>query len=327
MAAETSVAEPRLERPVTLHFAGDWGQANLHRVCGWLAQELGDRAPSGSRFAIWSARGGTDSVRAVGRGEVDVALTTPAAFAAAALDGRGRYAGEPFPQLRALGSVPQNDRLVLAVDADLDVASFADLRARRVPLRIATSPDDGVNHIGQAVQEIMSRAGIPRAALESWGGGYVEFERPNACIDVMRAGQANAVFQEAIMTPWWQGLAEQRPLRFLPIESSVLDSLEADYSWPRGTLPAGYLRGLDTTLETLDFSDFLLLVRAEMSEDVAYVLAWCLGETRSVLERQYAHLPPDRSPVSYPLVPARMAQTPVPLHAGAERYYREFGHL
>src|SRR5262249_13281183 len=220
MAADTSAAQPRLERPVTLHFYGDWGGANLHRVCGWLAQELGDRAPAGSRFAIWSGRGGTDAVRAVGRGEVDVALTTPAAFAAAALDGRGRYAGEAYPQLRALGSVPQNERLVLAGDAELDGGSFADLRARPVPLRIAASPDRGVNHIGQAVKQIMTRAGIPRATLESWGGGYVEFERPNSCIDAMRAGQANAVFQEAIMTPWWQDLANQRPLRFLPIESS-----------------------------------------------------------------------------------------------------------
>src|SRR2546423_15682755 len=103
MAAETSAAEPRLGRPVTLHFYGDWGQANLHRVCGWLAQELGDRAPAGSRFAIWSGRGGADPVRAVGRGEGDVALTTPAAVAAAAPAGRGRYAGEALPHLPPAG--------------------------------------------------------------------------------------------------------------------------------------------------------------------------------------------------------------------------------
>ena len=33
--------EPRLDRPVTLAFRGDWGQANMHRICGWLAQEIG----------------------------------------------------------------------------------------------------------------------------------------------------------------------------------------------------------------------------------------------------------------------------------------------
>jgi TRAP-type uncharacterized transport system substrate-binding protein len=318
---------PLLERSLTLHFAGDWGQANLHRVCGWLAQELGDRTGPYSRFAIWNARGGTDSVRLVGRGLVDVALATPAAFVAMALDGRGPYGGEAFPHLRALGSVPQDDRLVLAVAAELGVRSWAELREQRVPLQIATSPDDGVNHIGLAVHRIMELEGIPRATLESWGGGYLEAERPPQCLARMRDGEANAVFYEAIMTPMWVELAEQRALHFLPIDAPVLDQLERDYGWPRGTLPAGYLRGLDAPLETLDFSDFLVIVRTEMPDDVAHLVAWCLGETRGALERQYRHLPPDRSPVSYPLDPARMAHTPITLHPGAARYYQEHGYL
>jgi hypothetical protein len=318
---------PRLDRSLTLQFAGDWGQANLHRVCGWLAQEVGDRAGPYSRFAIWSARGGTDSVRLVGRGLVDVALATPAAFVAMALDGRGPYGGEAFPHLRALGSVPQDDRLVLAVDAALGVRSFAELRSRRPPLRIATSPDDGVNHIGLAVHRIMDLAGIPRATLASWGGAYLEGERPPDCLARLRDGEANAIFFEAIMTPGWLQVAEQRPLRFLPVEAPVLDQLERDYGWPRGTLPAGYLPGLDAPLETLDFSDFLVTVRADLPDEVAHLLAWCLGETRAALERQYRHLPPDRSPVSYPLDPVKMARTPIPLHPGAARYYQDHGYL
>jgi hypothetical protein len=70
-------AEPMLERPVTVTFQGDWGQANLHRVCGWLSQELGDRAPAGSRFGIWSGRGGADAIRALLAGDVDIAVMTP----------------------------------------------------------------------------------------------------------------------------------------------------------------------------------------------------------------------------------------------------------
>ena len=85
--------------------------------------------------------------------------------------------------------------------------------------------------------------------------------------------------------------------------------------------------GLDAPLETLDFSDFLVMVRADMPEDVAYLITWCMGETRAVLEAQYRHIPPERSPVSYPLDPAKMARTPIPLHPGAARYYGEHGHL
>jgi hypothetical protein len=38
-----SAAAPVIARPITLTFQGDWGQANMHRICGWLAQEIGDR--------------------------------------------------------------------------------------------------------------------------------------------------------------------------------------------------------------------------------------------------------------------------------------------
>jgi len=318
---------PHLNRSITLHLYGDWGQANLHRVCGWLAQELGDRSGPHSRFAIWNGRGGTDAVRAVGRGQVDVALATPAAFVTMALDGRGPYTDEAFSELRALGSVPQTDRLVLAVSAELGIHSFAELRERRVPLHIATSQDDGVNHIGLAVQRIMALEGIPRATFESWGGSYLEDERPMPCISQVREGRANAVFHEAIMTSWWQDLANSRALTCIPIDATVLDQLDHEYGWPRAVLPAGYFRGLETPLETLDFSDFLVMVRADMPEDVAYLVAWCIGETRAALEAQYRHIPPERSPVTYPLEPPKMARTPIPLHPGAARYYHEYGYL
>jgi TRAP-type uncharacterized transport system substrate-binding protein len=318
---------PSLKRSVTLHFMGDWGQANLHRVCGWLMQEMGERSGPHSRFATWNGRGGIDSVRAVGRGIVDLALTTPAAFARMALDGRGPYAGEPYPFLRALGTVPQRDRLVLAIDASRNIRSFDDLRARRPALRIATSVNDGVNNIGLAAHTILDLAGITREKLESWGGRFVEAERPDACIEFIKRGEADAVFQEAIMTPWWRELTEARDLTFVPIERAVLDQVERDFGWPRAVLPGGYFRNLPQPLETLDFSDFMIIVRDDMPDDIAELLAFCIAETSEALEIQYRHIPPDKSPVTYPLVPTEMAKTAIPLHPAAARYYVSKGYI
>jgi uncharacterized protein len=321
---QTTLAGPSLKRSITLHLMGDWGQANLHRVCGWLMQEVGDRSGPHSRFATWNGRGGVDSVRAVGRGMVDLALTTPAAFARMAIDGRGPYAGEPFPFLRALGTVPQRDRLVLAIHAAKNIHSFDDLRERRPPLRIATSTHDGINNIGLAAHKILELAEI---AVESWGGRFVEAERPDACIEFTKRGEADAVFQEAIMTPWWRELSERADLTFVPVERRILDQLEQDYGWPSAVLPAGYFRNLTSPLETLDFSDFLILVREDMPDDVAELLAYCIAETSDALEIQYRHIPPERSPVTYPLIAAQMARTALPLHPAAARYYASKGYI
>ena len=49
---------PKITRSLTLNFVGDWGQANFHRVLGWLTHQFCRHAGPRSRTAIWSIRGG-----------------------------------------------------------------------------------------------------------------------------------------------------------------------------------------------------------------------------------------------------------------------------
>jgi TRAP-type uncharacterized transport system substrate-binding protein len=314
---------PRIERDVVLQFQGDWGQANLHRICGWLAQEFNDRAGRGSRTATWSGRGGSDAVEAVAARRVDLAMITPAYLGHSAREGLGMFTGTAHPELRALGVLPQDDRLVLAVGAELGIESFDDLRRSKPALRIATSHDDGVNTIGYAVTRVLAAHGASREEIVSWGGAFLEDERPFPPIAWYRDGLADAVFHEAIMSPEWQRATTARATRFIPMEDEALSSLHDELRWPAATLSAGYLPGLDSDLQTLDFSDFLVLVHESMPDDVAYLLTWCMSETSEGIERQYRHIPADRSPVGYPLDPDRMQRSPISLHAAAARYYEE----
>ena len=53
-----------------------------------------------------------------------------------------------------------------------------------------------------------------------------------------------------------------------------------------------------------------------------------LDEERAEFEARFRHIPVAHSPLTYPIVPARMPLgIDIPLHPGAERYYREHGHL
>ena len=303
--------EPRLDRPVTLAFRGDWGQANMHRICGWLAQEIGDRAPRGSEFAIWSGRGGSDQVAALRSGAADIAVVTPAA--AVPMLGAG--------DLRALGVIGQRDRLVVAVDAELPAKTVADLALVGGRVTVATSPDDGVNLIGLAAHKALRLAGVDPGKLS-----FRYDERPFPPIGWFADGEADVLIHEAIMTPHWQRIAGKRPVRYLPWGEEVLTAFAAE-GWPSATVEAGYLPGLGEDLRTLDFSDFVLLCAPALPDDVAYLAAWCMVKTRRALEAQYAHLPPDHSPVTCPLVPADMARTPVPLHPAAARAYADLADL
>lgn len=145
--------------------------------------------------------------------------------------------------------------------------------------------------------------------------------RPEQSVAFIENGDADALLQEAIMTIWWRRLIESNKLTPLPAASNALQSLQTSLGLRTNTLPAGFWTNLNEDLPALDFSDFVILVRDDMPKEVAYVLTWCLVETRHMIEGQYKHIPSEKSPLSYPLDPEKIRQTPIPLHDGAEEYY------
>lgn len=320
--------EPRIERSVTLQFIGDWGQANFHRICSWLCQEFCDRSGPRSRVGIWNpVEGGIDAARAVFDGTVDLAILTPAAALPAALEGRSIFKGSPMPSLRALAVLPQRDRMVLALPRELGISSFAELRERKPAISIATSEDNGANLIGYIARRYMEAHGIDEATLESWGGRYIDSARPDLSMFRFRDKVADAALQEAIMTPWWLDAVKTRDAILIPAEPDAIARLEAEHGWTGAEIAADFFPNQPEPVPALDFADFVIVVRDDMPEDIAHLLTWALVEKRGTIERQYHHIPAERSPLSYPLVPAAMAKPSLPLHPGARRYYSEAGIL
>jgi TRAP-type uncharacterized transport system substrate-binding protein len=181
--------------------------------------------------------------------------------------------------------------------------------------------------VGWAAYRTLEAHGIPRSAIEAWGGRMLEGEAPWDAIGFAQRGEANAVLFEAIMTPFWKDLLKRYPMHFLPFEETALASLERDFGWPRGTVPADRFAGVEAPFQALDFSGFALLCRDDFPSDLGYVIAAILCETTDSIESQYRHIPPKDSPLTYPLEPRKIAATSLPLNEGAERYYREKGLL
>ncbi len=314
---------------INVRFKADQGIANFTRVCGWLASGLRTRSEPDSTFSIWMGGAYKDNVLAIGRREVDVALTTPPAFAAQARAGIGMYEDGAFENLRAIGLVPQTDRLVLAVDANTGLTSFEDIRERQYPLRVSTDIDDGINGVGWGVARVFEAYGFSADDLRSWGGGIVPAGGgPRRALQQGIDGQADAVLHEAIMTQWWVTLTETRTMRFLPIRQDILEDFQQRYFFESAVIPRGKFRGVFEDVPTLDWADFVILVNADMDDELAHTLAQLLVETWDVLEAGYRHIPPERSPVSYPLNPyTTWKGVQVPLHPGAQSYYQDHGYM
>jgi uncharacterized protein len=323
-----SVAEPKIDRVHELRLQGDWGMANFHRVCGWLAQEIGARSARTSKFPIYTGTGGSDALRSVHNRDVDIAVTTPAYFATMAAAGVGPYAGKAMNDLRGLAVIPQRDRLAFAIHPKFGVSTFEEIRRAKLPLRISTCTQDEGNLIGFAAERVLDACGIGRAELEGWGGSIVEFTRPEYSLAAAQNDPAiDAVLQEAIMTPWWRDLLKHAGYRFIPLEDAAIETLRSQFGWRAAAIAPGYFDGVDAPVQALEFSDFLVFTHADLPDDVAQLAAWVMTETRGLFERMYHHIPAANSPVSYPLDPAQMARSPIPLHPGAEAHYRAAGYL
>lgn len=315
---------PRVE----LKMVGDWGVANFHTLVGLIAANMRFRSCPRSRFWILTGKGYRDNIEAVARGEVDLGITTPLDVPLEwAREGKHMFAGRAYPFLRTLGYYPQEDRLLFAVREDTGLTSFADIRERKYPLRLASSTRDEDNFQTYVIDRALEAHGIAAGDFEKWGGKWLGSERPQSCLAQAVRGEADAAFFEGIMTPGWYEWVEKTKVRFIPFAPNALANLQRDYGLRPATLAKGRL-GAPTEVPCLDFSHWAIIVRDDMDEEVAYRITAVLVEHRAEMEARFRHMPVERSPMTYPVDPYTMWKgLGAPLHPGAERYYLEHGYL
>jgi TRAP-type uncharacterized transport system substrate-binding protein len=300
-------------------------------IAATVAERLvgfGDRLLDGEQMALVTPRG-LQGARwnpiAVSEGALDVAITTPSATARLALDGKGIF-DCPYPGLVAIAAYPHVDWLVFMVDASSGIASFEELVERRYPLRLVT----GRRHEGEddvltfAVEELLRQYGVDYATIEEWGG-VVHFGGPTLVGGkLMLEGVAQAMFQEAQMTPIWHEIAASRPVRYLPVGEPARRYM-AGLGLGPAVMPAGHYAGVEADVPTVDFSGWLLFCREDLDDDVAYAFARACDETVPLIEQ--GPQPVQRS-LRLPIEPRSLfTETVISLHPGAEAYAREHGYL
>jgi TRAP-type uncharacterized transport system substrate-binding protein len=279
--------------------------------------------PKGSTVALVMGDPGVmcmDGPGMVGRGEADVCMTTPTWYGAAAFSGKWDFDG---PQaVRAIATFPHDDRLAFAVRAETGLESLADIRERRYPLRVAIPASSQLHPAGIVAEEVMAQYGFSLRDIEGWGGQVLRRISLGGEGPVVDPG-FDAVFDEAIMTERWHKLAEDHDLRFLALDEPVLKHFEAR-GIPRSTIAKGRLRGVDEDVPGLDFTGWVLLANADLPDDFTYLLTKTLDEQKDTIRGLFGQ----RSGLTGPIDLAQSArELTLPLHPGAEAYYREHGYL
>ncbi len=274
--------------------------------------------------ALSFATGGFKELKAVAQHKLSVLWINPSMAVTMAFKGTGPFS-EPLP-LRIIAVFPSYDLVGFAVHKSTGITSLAQIRQERIPLRLSTRPITRPPLVQTTtmftVGLVLEAAGFTLADIRRWGGKIQSVMRPShpdrqAAIE---DGIMNAVFDEGILS-WGQG-AVDHGFRFLPVDGEIQDQMVA-MGYRRVVIPKSRFHGMPEDVQTVDFSGWPMVVHADMPGDVAYALCEAIEARKDVL-------PTDNfRPLDVAQLVANDEETPcdVPLHPGAERFYRERGYL
>jgi TRAP-type uncharacterized transport system substrate-binding protein len=260
------------------------------------------------------------SVDAVINGEADIAICNPGGVLGMALRGSGPFK-KPYP-LRSIMVIPQFDQLAFALSAKTPIKSFGELKRTRYPLKVSLrgQPDHSVHFV---CNHVLSAYGISLSDIESWGGKVMYTEGlpfVDARLGAVERGEIDAVWDEAL--PLWAPRAIDMGMHFLPVDEPELAALEAD-GLKRAAITDEEYPGLGETVWTVDFSGWPVFCLDTAPDEMIYNFCAAL-EARK-----------DRIPWfgAGPLPLEKLCQDSkdgslfLPLHPGAERFWRERGYL
>ena len=259
-----------------------------------------------ARVTVQATQGSVQNLNLlqVGRGEVAFALADSASFA---WKGEAEMGfSSKLDKLRTIASIyPAYIQIVATKDSGIETLS--DLKGKRISVG---APRSGT--------ELNARQ-IFRAAGLSYDMMAVEYLPFGESVALMKDRQLDATLQSAgLGVASIRDLASSVPITIVPIPPSIVAKI-GDPAFLSKPVPAGTYQGQDGEVMTAVINN-LLVTREDIPADSVYIM------TKSMFENLGDLIATHAAAKGISLEHA-VQGSPVPLHPGAERYYREKGVL
>jgi hypothetical protein len=241
---------------------------------------------------------------------VDFGVTSSAMLYAAyhkTLAGKG-----PYRNLRLIAKIEDPFYYMVAVRKESGINDFSVIRQKKMPVRILGADGN--------MTTILKYYGITVEDIRLWGGktGVSVNEALDGDFDIMAGFLASPALNPE--SAFWTSLSQKFDLHFLELPEELLkqiaaQNVDAEFVVARQSL----LRGVNRRIRTLGRSGEAIFARDDTPEQAAYDLAKAIDEHQGALKwfiRIYTYDPR-----------TVWKNFEVPLHPGAERYYREVGYM
>lgn len=210
-------------------------------------------------------------------------------------------------KLRGVAGIYPNYIQIVA-SADSGIKTLADLKGKRIAVG---APKSGT--------ELNARAIFKAAGLTYNDFAKVEYLPFGESVELMKNRQLDATLQSAgLGVSSLRDLATSIKMIVVPIPQDVVLKV-GDPAYQSGVIPANTYEGQTANVPTAYVQNFLI-TRADAPVDMVYTMTKSMFEHLDQLKAAHAAAKSIRKE-------AAATGMPLPLHPGAEKYYREIGVL
>ena len=299
---------------IGLHIAGDpktpyYGPRDMCITVG---------SGSAETFKPWlrMSTGSPILAHAVCRGELEMAMVNPAGFLTQAYRGTGLFS-QPLP-VRILANYPSWDRYVHMIHPRTGLKSLAEIKENKYPLRLSIR-EDATHSTRVLLDQTLTLYGFTLADLESWGGSLQLNGGPGdeRRMKAIKDQTIDAIFDEGLIL--WFDAALAAGMQPITLEAWAFEKLQS-LGWRKVKIPLGRYPHLKEEHTCIDYSGWPLYTRASLPDDDAYKVCDAILARKDEIFWEEAFTGVGQLGQDTDGTPRD-----VPLHPGAEKWYREHG--
>ncbi|WP_062382207.1 TAXI family TRAP transporter solute-binding subunit [Pseudomonas abietaniphila] len=271
-----------------------------------LSQIYSDGIP-GSKTSVQATKASVENLNLLqaGRGELAFALGDSVADAKDGVADAGFKA--PLTKLRAIGGAYPNYIQIVA-SKESGIKTLADLKGKTISVG---APKSGT--------ELNARAIFKAAGLTYEDMGKVQYLPFAESVELIKNRQLDATLQSSgLGMAAIRDLSSVMPLNYVSIPTDVVAKI-GNPAYQSAMIPANTYDGQPEAVPTVAITN-ILVTRADVPDELAYEM------TRLMFDN-LARLGNSHSAAKDIKLETAAKNLPIPLHPGAERYYKEKGAL
>lgn len=281
------------------------GTSGIYYPIGVALSNIYNKSIPEAKISVQATKASVENLNLlqVGRGEVAITLGDSLSAAWAGNEEAGFK--QPLKSLRGISALYTNYIQIVA-RADAGINTLADLKGKRISVGAAKSGT-----------ELNARAVLAAAGIRYQDFSKVEYLPYAESVELLKNRQIDVTLQSAgLGNPALRDLAASIDVVFIPVPPEVVAKI-GDKAYLPAAMPADTYKGQTRAVPTATVINFLV-THEGVSADVVYRMTKSMYENLDQLVAAHAAAKSIKRERA-------AADMPIPLHPGAEKYYREVG--